>query len=738
MSSSGRGGEAFRVLIPENAKKTIQNIREITGKKHSDEEIYAVLKECDMDPNDTAQKLFYLDTFHEVKSKKRDCRKETAGMQGRGTRGARGNHSNNTLSDFGAGRNTSARRENGTNHITDSGSIPLPVSQRGKRNAVSYMKKSPTAVPNGRSNLSDGSLIPGGVSKGTKDAAPINVKTSATAAVVADVLPVKESSNSVSYHTLASLVGDQEKPLTSSNQTSTSATVSSINLSASDLAFPPSLPHHSGAVGTIKYEEVEQQQEATEVNHIQGNIAISNDQNLNHSRKDPGKPKAAEQIDSSVHLEHSPPQGITSEISIVTVKDNSKLPPTVTSDDQHVIFPAHFQVSEALKNGLTFGSFDPSFGLGMMYNNVTNSETNSACAVESSQGSDETAEELSPSNQSVSSALQGDTSEEPQPPVFEEVPESDSSIPSTADLKNIQSNKEIKLQVENDQGLNVQNAPSYNLGFMQPLSTSNFVQCDGSESQIHGVSRFSHFVNGNAPAPSGSSTPPVSSSVVAPPQAVPFFRQPFPHFPYYLSPFLMSPMHQFLSPGGGLPQQPSTGNVYLPPGAPPSGVKIPLPQFKPGANAGNVTHVTIPSGYGSYNTPPVGFNPVPTATSGGSTSKEDLAASQLKENNVNATGTPSDGPALWMPTPGQDLSNLTLGSLYNFSLHGQHVAFSHAQAGHGSFAGLYQTPQTMAAPSNFNPLLQQSQPVAAAAEPMGPITAYQQPQLAQLNWNTNY
>lgn len=88
--------------------------------------------------------------------------------------------------------------------------------------------------------------------------------------------------------------------------------------------------------------------------------------------------------------------GITSEIAIVTVKDNSKLPPTVTSDDQHVIFPAHFQVYEALKNGLTFGSFDPSFGPGMMYNNGTNSETNSACAVESSQGSDETVEEPSP------------------------------------------------------------------------------------------------------------------------------------------------------------------------------------------------------------------------------------------------------------------------------------------------------------------------------------------------------
>lgn len=54
------GGEGSGVSISANAKETIQSIREITGKQHSDEEIYAVLKECSMDPNETAQKLLYL------------------------------------------------------------------------------------------------------------------------------------------------------------------------------------------------------------------------------------------------------------------------------------------------------------------------------------------------------------------------------------------------------------------------------------------------------------------------------------------------------------------------------------------------------------------------------------------------------------------------------------------------------------------------------------------------------
>ena len=54
------GGEGSGVSIPDNAKKTIESIREITGKQHSDEEIYAVLKECSLDPNETAQKLLFL------------------------------------------------------------------------------------------------------------------------------------------------------------------------------------------------------------------------------------------------------------------------------------------------------------------------------------------------------------------------------------------------------------------------------------------------------------------------------------------------------------------------------------------------------------------------------------------------------------------------------------------------------------------------------------------------------
>lgn len=52
-----------RVSIPDSLRRTIQDIKEITG-KHSDEDVYAMLKDCNMDPNETAQKLLYLGVHH--------------------------------------------------------------------------------------------------------------------------------------------------------------------------------------------------------------------------------------------------------------------------------------------------------------------------------------------------------------------------------------------------------------------------------------------------------------------------------------------------------------------------------------------------------------------------------------------------------------------------------------------------------------------------------------------------
>nr|KJB63040.1 hypothetical protein B456_009G451000 [Gossypium raimondii] len=723
----GGGGGGSRASIPENAKRMIQSIREITGKQHSDEEIFAVLQECFMDPNETAQKLLYLDTFHEVK-RKRDKKKETAGVQGRGGRGSRANYFTSSSKDAGVARNSSARRDNWVNHTSDRGSAPLPVYQKVENNAASRTKKTTTSIPNGTTTLPNGSSSYGSqlsvndVNGEAKDGLPANKP--ATISVQPDVA---EPPACIPAPLFVSLIQGQEKSVSNSNgssSSSSSATVSGVYPSASDPVFVPTVSQHAGAAGTIKC-EIGRQHEATEINNIQGNKHVPDDIDVSktektafevpvsmHGNKSPSKSEAAEQVKESNLMESTSLQVVTSEVASLTVKDISQyIADSKVPNGQHVTFPTHFQVSE---NGLTFGSFDTSFGLGTE-NNISRAEISSACPVETSLSSDELAGEPSSRSQGILSAAEGDNADQPRsPPELEEVPKPEGNVPSVAEL-NDQSTQEVHLHPE-----------------------GHLSQFDGPEAWVHDVSRLANFAGGNTPVPSGTSTPPLQSSVGAAPQAVHLFRQPFPpnYFPYphYLPPFYMHAMHQYLT-LAGLPQQPSTGNVYVPPGAAAPGVKFPLSQFKPGTNAGNPAHFANPSGYGPLTPPPVGFNlSVPSVTSGSSSSKEDLAASQLKENHIYTTGPLNEGSAIWMTaSPAQDLSSLLYNPLY--PLHGPQLPFSPAQASHGAIAGLYQPSQTIAPPSNTNNLLQQSQATETAIPASG---AYQQSQLAQLNWNTNY
>lgn len=55
MSSSRAGGGAGSAAIPANARKTVQSLKEIVP--NGEEEIYSVLKECNMDPDETVQRL---------------------------------------------------------------------------------------------------------------------------------------------------------------------------------------------------------------------------------------------------------------------------------------------------------------------------------------------------------------------------------------------------------------------------------------------------------------------------------------------------------------------------------------------------------------------------------------------------------------------------------------------------------------------------------------------------------
>ncbi|XP_044496542.1 uncharacterized protein LOC123218948 isoform X2 [Mangifera indica] len=136
MSGKGGGGGGGGVgkgnngisTIPVGARKIVQSLKEIVS--CSETEIYAMLKDCNMDPNEAVNRLLAQDPFHEVKSK-RDKRKESkditdsrsrgAGNSNRGSRGGTDRYAGRSASfQFGSSEPGSLhskptyKKENGT------------------------------------------------------------------------------------------------------------------------------------------------------------------------------------------------------------------------------------------------------------------------------------------------------------------------------------------------------------------------------------------------------------------------------------------------------------------------------------------------------------------------------------------------------------------------------------------------------------------------------------------------
>ncbi|XP_027329681.1 GBF-interacting protein 1-like isoform X2 [Abrus precatorius] len=738
--SGGGGSSNSRVPIPNNVRKIIQDIREITGKQHTDDEIYAVLKECSMDPNETAQKLLYLDTFHEVR-RRRDRKKEglsgraseeyrlKQGGQGRGGRGASGGNSSN-FPDGGGGRNLAIRRENGVNHNAERNHAPStqPVLQKTKTSTTSQTTRvSAVALhavanqSNGKSgHISAGQSPIGGVPKSSCDANDTGYQENAQpqAAVVAAA-----SSTTPTFGSVTST--DQGKSLSRSDQlqTSVSGVYSSLDpVVASSVSRNPGssgaisrevgsnwissgpkdvqankvVPHEVNDVSAPKNEKSESMNSTSKINALQKSNEVENNQFL-----EPSQVSSSSSLNGSLRPSSSsssqPPQANVTEVSTseACVQSSAEM-------RQHVTFPNHFQVPKALKSGLTFGSFD-TFGPSEKSSSGTGGD-NSPSALAASLGNDEAA---ASSNQSVSLTEQGDHLDYPHSSSYliEKTPATEGNSITSTDTKVDQPKKENLLAPEAHPIPTVQTAQNYGLNFMSTMLGTQQIQFEGTEPQSQDTSRFPNFVNASSQVVSPSPTPPLQSSIPVSPQSVSIFRPPYPtnFFPYghYYPPIYVSPIHQFLS-HNGFPQQPSAGNMYLPAAA---GIKIPIPQFKAGANTGNTAHIGIPSG--SFITPPVGYAPSPTVNTGSSTGSDDLAVSQLKENQIYTTGQL-----------------------------GQHLTFSATQAAHGAFAGIYQAGQSVASPST---LLQQSQAVAGPVETVGlPSGSYQQPQPAHVNWNSNF
>ncbi|KAD1365132.1 hypothetical protein E3N88_42936 [Mikania micrantha] len=147
--------------IPATSRKMVQSLKEIVNGV-SEAEIYAALKECNMDPNEAVNRLLTQDPFHEVKSKREKKKefKDTTESRLRGggstsNRGARsgtdryagrGGSSQFSSSDSG-GLHGKSKRENGTSFYTSSSASAYGAASTNTNQtlpAFSYENKAST------------------------------------------------------------------------------------------------------------------------------------------------------------------------------------------------------------------------------------------------------------------------------------------------------------------------------------------------------------------------------------------------------------------------------------------------------------------------------------------------------------------------------------------------------------------------------------------------------------------
>ncbi|XXG90527.1 hypothetical protein AAC387_Pa12g2268 [Persea americana] len=135
-SSSNGKGNGVVVTIPAASKKMVQSLKEIVNCPEN--EIYAMLNECNLDPNETVNRLLSQDTFHEVKSKrgkKKEMKENTESrsrdVNGTSNRGRGGSdhdvwHSRSpqfSSSEYVIGHGKHAyKKDNGTNAVPNSSS----------------------------------------------------------------------------------------------------------------------------------------------------------------------------------------------------------------------------------------------------------------------------------------------------------------------------------------------------------------------------------------------------------------------------------------------------------------------------------------------------------------------------------------------------------------------------------------------------------------------------------------
>ncbi|CAN1181506.1 GBF-interacting protein 1 [Linum perenne] len=534
--TSGGAGDRVRVSIPGNVRKTIQNIKEITG-NHSDEEIYAMLKDCSMDPNETTQKLLLLDPFHEVK-RKRDKKKENvnnketgdsrwrSGTQGRGNRGGRTNYYPRYSHDGGSGRASAPGREGSTSQPAEKGvGSSVPTSQE---------KIKETAIPE-----STVSVVANG---------PIGVVSGTTGEPAESITADKTL---VAAHGSADSHGEPVPNSSSSSVSVNAVSSSTVCFSSSDPVLVPSNDSRvAGTVGTIKCEVPSHRVpgDADAVPNPEKPASAVSGKNLNKSHvigKEPSQPSSVSVNTGSSGSRPSSnygsraqqvigPQKAVSTMEWIPKPTNTNVPQVTTSSAevpnvpvktipqsqpvpggdkeaptsnlqklkelhlpqrQHVIIPNHIHVPESERTKLSFGSFDTSFGVAKSYASGQESEKSSTPLSEATQSVEEASEEPAAASQdTVAVAEEGAYPDQPHSP--SPVPgnlQSDGDVSASAAAPDYTEGKTENVVSAGHPYAGVHSSPSY-FGLVHPVLGGQIAPFENSESQPRDGSRMPSFV----------------------------------------------------------------------------------------------------------------------------------------------------------------------------------------------------------------------------------------------------
>ncbi|XP_057529349.1 GBF-interacting protein 1-like isoform X2 [Amaranthus tricolor] len=633
-SSSSSSSSRFLNQIPNNVRKTIQHIKEITS-NHSEEDIYAMLKECSMDPNETTQRLLHLDTFHEVK-RKREKRKESLnsrlreepkwkpGHQGRGTRSARGNpfsqHQQPTH-DTGRRRTATLCKENGVEETGEKGfrHSPVLVSKEIKSVQPRNLEKLSSIITNGPLGLPSVSLSGGDGFISSKMGYSYITKENVGA--TADIVSIEPT-------TIAENASSASNPL---------------------LVLP--CDSRASKAGTIKEEVCDQHMSSVMTSPQPADEGLDvtefvSDGDLNQDEHDFDSSQVSSSTSEKqpyelVEVAHLKVSGecVVAENSQGVKDATTKLHNLKFSDGQHVIIPQHIQVPDSVKNVLTFGSLDARFEI---KENSVNNESNEISDTAADSVQAETVSKFSTCDQDdVSTTSQANNADNsllplPLPVTYSPMDTNSSSIM----VLNDDQPKQDNLTAVGPPFPVVQTTPSFNFGYMPPMLANVLSRPEGFESQAHVLNSLvgSSMTTAATSPPLTQSTGAGPSSVTVSPQPIPLFRQPYPpnYMPYnpYFSPFYVPPtMHQYFGHATFPPPLP-TGGMYIPSPLAASGIKISPPSFKPGTNTGNQTTVGVPPGYGAYNISQAGFNQNASLAYGSSSNAEDIGTPALMENKI--------------------------------------------------------------------------------------------------------